>query len=139
MRYIIFVLTLAVIGCSTEKKETTSAVEQSADEGGELSPEKFQDKLQSEPDAVLLDVRTPDETAEGVIAGATLLNFKDDDFEQRIDSLAKDKTYFVYCASGGRSGKASSLMKEKGFHHVYTLEGGLTTWKEKGLPIAIQK
>lgn len=100
-----------------------------------LAPEAFHAKLDSIPGAVLLDVRTPQETSQAVIQGATLLDFKAADFEQQLAGLDKSKTYFVYCAAGGRSAKAGELMKEKGFTTVYTLEGGINAWAEKGFPI----
>ena len=40
----------------------------------------------------------------------------------------KNKTYFVYCHSGNRSGNACNLMSEMGFEHLYNLSGGLTKW-----------
>lgn len=78
--------------------------------------------------AVILDVRTPEEYAAGHIPHAILINYNAPDFAARIDSLNKNKTYLVYCAAGGRSAKASTMMSEKGFKDVYNLEGGFTQW-----------
>lgn len=78
--------------------------------------------------AVILDVRTPEEYSAGHIPHAILINYNAPDFSARIDSLSKNKTYLVYCAVGGRSAKASTMMTEKGFKDVYNLEGGFTQW-----------
>jgi phage shock protein E len=129
-RYSIFLFVL-LVACSTKENTNTSAgaVNES------LDPQAFKSKIEATPDGVVLDVRTPEEVAEGVIAEAKVIDYKNSDFDQQIESLDKEKPYFVYCASGGRSGKTASLMKEKGFKNVYSLEGGLTAWKEQGLEV----
>jgi len=120
--------------CSGEKKQAETAETTSAPAVLQsLEPQAFQAKLKETPDAVLLDVRTPEEIEQGKIPGAMPMNFKDGDFDTRLSALDKDKPYFVYCAVGGRSGKTVNLMKEKGFTKVYNLEGGFEAWKEKGL------
>lgn len=88
------------------------------------------DRLIKEENAIVMDVRTPAEVNEGIIKGATVFyDFQASDFEQRIATLDKTKTYIVYCRSGRRSASATELMKGKGFEHVYNLEGGITGWK----------
>ncbi len=70
-------------------------------------PKTFKDKVASAgANAVLLDVRTPEEVAEGIIPGAVNIDFRAPDFAEKIAELDKDKTYFVYCKVGGRSAKA---------------------------------
>lgn len=80
-------------------------------------------------DAVLLDLRTPDEFAEGYIAGAENVNFYDDTFKDQLQAMPRDKTYLIYCRSGGRSGRVAKLMAELGFERVYDLKGGMIAWK----------
>jgi phage shock protein E len=130
MRYSIF-LFLLLVACST--KENTKASQDAINES--LAPQAFKSKIEATPDGVVLDVRTPEEVAQGVISGAKVIDFKGSDFEQQIETLDKTKPYFVYCASGGRSGKAATMMTEKGFKQVYSLEGGTTAWKEQGLEL----
>ena len=100
-----------------------------------LAPGAFDDALKADSAIVLLDVRSPEEAAAGFIEGAENMNFNDESFSSSLDSLDHSKKYFVYCASGKRSGKATDLMKEKGFQNVTTLEGGFNAWKETGLPV----
>lgn len=102
-----------------------------------LSPSDFNKRLQTEP-GVLIDVRTPNELKKGMIKNAVSLDIFRDDFEAEIDKLDKSKTYYVYCAAGGRSGEASELMQKKGFAHVIDLDGGFTKWKNEGLPVELK-
>ncbi len=80
----------------------------------------------------LIDVRTPDEYAEGYIEGAINIDFRDENFEERIAKVDKSKPVAVYCGRGGRSGKCSAYMKKAGFKKIYDLDGGITEWKFKG-------
>src|SRR5690625_2670426 len=56
----------------------------------------------TESNQVLLDVRTPEEFAEGHLPDAININLKSDKFEEIIDTLDKNKTYYVYCRSEER-------------------------------------
>lgn len=94
-----------------------------------LSAEEFAGRIGA-PNTVILDVRTPGETAGGVISGALELDYRAPGFAEEVAALDKDKTYLVYCASGGRSGKACEMMKEAGFKEVVNLKGGYRAWKE---------
>lgn len=96
---------------------------------------EFQQKMQTTKGFVLLDVRSPEEYAQGFIEGSTNVNFNNEDFQARIEALDKEATYFVYCAGGGRSSKAVNLMKDLKFKSVYELEGGYNGWKANGLPV----
>jgi rhodanese-related sulfurtransferase len=89
-------------------------------------------KVFTEQKAVLMDIRTPGEVNNGYIDGTEkFINFNDAKFEAELDKLDKNKTYIVYCASGGRSARASNLMVEKGFKNVYNLQGGIGAWTGK--------
>jgi len=79
-------------------------------------------------DIQLLDVRTPKEYEEGHIGDAILIDFLADDFKDKVQSLDKNKPVYLYCRSGGRSGKASKLLEELGFIEIYDLKGGYMAW-----------
>jgi rhodanese-related sulfurtransferase len=80
--------------------------------------------------AVVIDVRTPQEYAQGTIVEKPLnIDFYKDDFKQRLGELDKTKTYFLYCRSGNRSGQAMGMMRELGFKNVYDLNGGIKSWR----------
>lgn len=89
-----------------------------------LSAQEFIAKVKTTKDAQLLDVRTPQEWQAGKVASSNCINFNDANFAQQIQKLDKNKPVFVYCASGGRSGKATPILKEAGFKYIYNLTGG---------------
>jgi len=101
----------------------------------DLSPRVFDEKIHDTPDAVVLDVRTADEVAQGIIPNAISIDFYKDDFENQLKKLDKSKTYFVYCGSGVRSTKAINLMEELGFKKYYNLDGGMKAWKASGMKV----
>jgi phage shock protein E len=83
-------------------------------------------------EGIIIDVRTQDEYEQGSLQDALIgYNFSSGEFEEKLDSLDKDKTYYLYCASGNRSGKAARLMTEKGFKNVNNL-GGYSDLLEAG-------
>lgn len=99
-----------------------------------LAPAEAQELIAG-GDVAVLDVRTPEEFAEGHVAGATLIDFYAPDFAERIAALDRDATYVVYCRSGNRSSQATALMAERGFPAVSDVEGGVLAWEAAGLPL----
>jgi rhodanese-related sulfurtransferase len=89
-----------------------------------LEPKEFLTKFKATKDAQLLDVRTPEEVAEGALEGAQNINFYDTDFKDKLSKLDKNKPVFVYCRSGGRSGKCAQMCKDMGFKEIYDMKGG---------------
>lgn len=85
--------------------------------------------------AVVLDIRTPDEFAEGHLEGAINLDFYAADFADQIGALDRDARYVVYCRSDNRSGQAMDLFRELGFAEVYEIDGGVGAWVGAGLPV----
>ena len=129
-------LRLAVLLCISTFFFACNSLGQHPEEGGileNISNEVLAKELMDK--ALILDVRTPEETQLGIIEGATVINFHDDDFEAKIQLMEKSKPIVVYCASGGRSSQAASILAEQGFMEVYNLEGGLYGWQNEGLPV----
>ncbi|RZS96218.1 rhodanese-like domain-containing protein [Cecembia calidifontis] len=108
-----------------------------AQEGApKLSPDEFEVQAKKHKKKnVILDIRTPEEVAEGYIEGAKFVDFLGGNFETEIQKLDKKKTYYVYCRSARRTIPATEKMKELGFKKVYMLDGGLNNWIEKGKPL----
>ncbi|WP_062059839.1 rhodanese-like domain-containing protein [Aquimarina longa] len=96
-----------------------------------ITVEEMDSLLQMEK-VQLIDVRTPDEFAEGHIEGAINIDFRNKNFEELIIKVDKTKPVAVYCGTGRRSGKCSAYMKKAGFTKIYDLNGGITEWKYKG-------
>lgn len=83
-------------------------------------------------DLVILDVRTPEEFAEGHIDGATMIDFYSDDFADQIADLDPAVPYLLYCRSGNRSGQTTTLMADLGFGDVADIDGGILAWDQAG-------
>lgn len=85
--------------------------------------------------ALLLDVRSDGEWAEGHLEGAAYIPFASADFNQQLAALPKDRPVLVYCASGGRSAKAMQALNAAGHPEVYNLLGGIRAWEGAGNPV----
>lgn len=94
----------------------------------DISGAELRDLVSNTPDAVLLDVRTPEECAEGMIPNAINVNLMGPDFMEQVNGMDKSKTYFVICRSGGRSATACGAMAQNGFSKLYNLNGGMMFW-----------
>jgi len=94
-----------------------------------LTQDKWREVLDKSENAVILDVRTPQECSEGVIPNAIEIDILNpDSFMSEIEKLDKDKDYFIYCRSGNRSGQACNVMEQMGFNSTYNLLGGMLEW-----------
>lgn len=96
---------------------------------------EFREKLEKDS-GVVLDVRTQGEFNGGHVAGALQIDFLKPDFEEAVKQLDKEKIYYVYCRSGNRSTKATTLMKSLGFKNVFNVKDGIDNILKSGLPVA---
>jgi rhodanese-related sulfurtransferase len=96
-----------------------------------INPSMFNSKLKEISNKILIDVRTKPEFENGTIEDAINLDILNGDFESELVKLDKSKTIFVFCAKGGRSGKAAKLLEESGFKTIYDLKGGYSNWNLK--------
>lgn len=85
---------------------------------------------------VILDVRKSDDFLKEHITSAINIDFKSEDFSNKIDQLDKSKTYLVYCYGGFRSKNTMQLMEKKGFKKIYNMKGGIIKWRAKKLPLS---
>ena len=93
-----------------------------------ISQDEAMQMMQEQTDYLIVDVRRPDEFAEGHIAGA--INVPSDDITDEMPELLPDKeqTLLVYCRSGNRSKEASRKLADIGYTKVYEF-GGINTWE----------
>ncbi|PRY05706.1 phage shock protein E [Pontibacter ummariensis] len=115
----------AAWACAGPQQQPPVAVQQ-------LTPAEFIQERMSRK-TVLLDVRTPEEYATGHLDGAENSDFRGGAFAEEMKDWDKDKKYYLYCASGNRSGKAAEMMRQAGFKHIYNI-GGYPALKEAGVP-----
>ncbi|MEC8329693.1 MAG: rhodanese-related sulfurtransferase [Verrucomicrobiota bacterium] len=101
--------------------------------GEYLDPEEW-NQLISDPEVVTIDTRNDYEVKVGKFQGS--INPKTDDFsdfatfvdQQLIEH--KEKKIAMYCTGGIRCERSTAYLKEKGFHHVYHLKGGILKYLE---------
>lgn len=132
---------LAAIGlgsasCSAQGGQAANANEKAAPSDGiiVLAPQAFIEQAKADASAIILDVRTAKEYAEGHLADAQNIDFLDTKaFKKGIKKLDKSHTYYVYCRSGRRSHGACLTMQKQGFK-VFDMEGGILNWTKLGLP-----
>lgn len=89
-----------------------------------------------EPDLLLVDVRNPGETAQGVIPGAREMPLPV--LTGSMADLEPTAPVVVYCASGYRSTVAASVLRAAGFDDVSDLVGGFGAWQSAGLPLSVR-
>lgn len=121
--YLLLII-FAFISCDAQQKKGTEL----------LPPAQFAKEMAKDK-GQLIDVRTPKEYKAGHLDGATNIHLYDQDFNERINRLDKNKTVYVYCKAGGRSAEAVESLKLNGFQHVVELEGGTDAWTEEGKPL----
>ncbi len=100
-----------------------------------LSAEKFKTGIAEDKNVILIDLRTPDEIKKGYIKGALQIDYLSKDFDKQMGKLDKNKTYYIYCQSGGRSGDCAEYMEKQGFKKVYNLEKGFSGWEKSGFAV----
>lgn len=81
----------------------------------------------------VLDVRTPQEFAEGHVPGAK--NISHDQLAARLGEVPRDKDVVLYCHSGRRAGLAADVLKANGYTRLSHLEGDMQGWVAKGRPL----
>jgi rhodanese-related sulfurtransferase len=81
----------------------------------------------------VIDVRTPSEYAQGHISGA--INVPIDTLPNGAESLP-DGQILTACGSGGRAGRAATLLLLSG-REAFSIEGGTKAWQAAGLPVHI--
>ncbi|HVM05470.1 MAG TPA: molybdopterin-synthase adenylyltransferase MoeB [Acidimicrobiales bacterium] len=85
-------------------------------------------------ESVVLDVREPDEYAQGAIPGA--VHLVRGHLEMQVEGKIPDKSkpVIVHCASGVRSAFAAKTLQDLGYTNVASLAGGFNRWKDEGRP-----
>ncbi|HLN94853.1 MAG TPA: rhodanese-like domain-containing protein [Flavobacterium sp.] len=95
----------------------------------DLSQQEWAERLATDTNPVILDVRTEDEWNDGYIPGALHIDiYKGQGFVYEVDQLDKERPYYVYCKAGGRSAQACAIMGQLGFTTTYNLVGGFSQW-----------
>ena len=97
-----------------------------------LSVNEFEAMLAEDASVQLVDVRTPEEFAEGHIGGALNIDWKADGFAEKAkELLAPERPVMVYCRSGRRSAESAAVLDGLGFQ-TFNLKGGILAWTAEG-------
>jgi len=126
----------------------------------QATPEQAYEELQSNPDAIYLDVRTPEEFAAGHPEGAWNIPVvffdpaggpaqANEDFVAVVQEHLSSETHLVVgCLSGGRSQRACTILESAGYAKLVNVQGGfggardragqvvVAGWRDVGLPVA---
>jgi phage shock protein E len=100
---------------------------------GMINPAEYVNQYQSNNTPhLLLDVRTPEEFADGHIAGA--VNIPLAELGNQLSQVPRDIPVIVYCRSGSRSAQAATLLRDSGYTNVLDM-GGIVAWVDAGYPV----
>ena len=121
---------LLAVGCGSDSDATGVTEAQST------APAVSQnDSVTSPVDTIIIDVRTPEEFAEGHLDGAVNLDVESGEFEAGLADLDPSASYAVYCRSGRRSALAADVMAQNGFDDVADLGSLEAAATSTGLPV----
>lgn len=93
--------------------------------------------LEQKKNVFLLDVRTPQEYAQGRMKGSVLIPINE--IERRVNEVPKNRPILVLCAVGSRSNLVAGFLVNKGYGEVYNLTDGLMGWYRNGFPLDIKR
>lgn len=119
------VVSFLFVSCKTEMNTTSNGSETAIQQMNVID---FKEAIASKR-IQLIDVRTPEEYAEGHIENAVNIDFLNETFEQKIQKIRKRKPVYIYCRSGGRSARAATAMEKLGFKKIIDLQGGFMAWE----------
>ena len=114
---------------SHDNSETRSSSSCSMSDYPSITVDQLAEKLKSNPDTVLIDVREPEEFAEASIAGSTLIPLGE--LPDRIAEVPREGEVLVHCKLGGRSARAVAFLQEQGITGATNVEGGIEAWLQR--------
>jgi len=129
--FAIMTLTVVLTSCSSDAMDSAAA---SMSQPVRVGVSEFAAMIDT-PGTQIIDVRTPEEFAEGHIKGAVNIPVESPDFLDNVSQLDPSRTYAVYCRSGNRSQGAVEGMASVGITNIYELESGTIGWTGEGLPL----
>ncbi len=98
-----------------------------------ITPTELQKLLASQPNVLLIDVRTPAEFSQVHVPQAR--NLPLGQFHAADVGVARDQPVYILCHSGGRAGKAADQLKSEGLEQAIVVEGGTQAWLDAGLAV----
>lgn len=99
----------------------------------EIDSDSLKKRIDSQEDLLLIDIRTAEEVAQGIIPDATHLPMHL--LPIRQSELPRDKDLVLYCRSGARSYHACQFLMQQGLDNAVNLRGGIIDWVRHGFAI----
>ncbi len=127
MRYLFNAIVVVMLFASVSCQQDTGEKKMN------LTATEVKQLIGTEQDLVILDVRTPYEFQEGHLEGAINIDYTSPDFEQEVAKLDTAATYLLYCKSGNRSSRATSVMASNNFKNLYNSTVGFDALKSAGI------
>ena len=90
-----------------------------------LNSKAFISDIKTKKNVVILDVRTAGEALKDKLENAIIIDLLSVNFKNKVKSLDKAKSYYIYCRSGNRSHQACQIMSNMGFPNITNLNGGI--------------
>lgn len=120
----VWILGVAACGAKTGASEVT-----------DIPAQRVLEVSRGEKAPLLLDVRTPEEYASGHVPGA--INIPHSEVQSRLAEIEpyREREVIVYCELGGRASIAAGILRAAGFEHVEHMQGDMSGWREKNLPV----
>ena len=100
---------------------------------GKVSIEQILKKLNKKQDCQIIDVREQHEYEKVHIKGAKLIPLSE--FDQKYQSIDKNKPIYLHCGVGGRATKAAEFLLACGYKNLFVIDGGIKAWIEAGYPV----
>ena len=99
-----------------------------------LAPPDLTNKI-NHHDALVIDLRDKPAFKEGhIVSAENIMPSEEDKIKKKLDK-AKGKPVVFVCNMGSSSGQVANKFKKQGYDQVFTLAGGITAWKNAGLPL----
>ena len=109
----------------------------SAGGAASISSQELVERLATQTELLVLDVRTAQEFHAGHVPGAR--NIPHTELPQRLAEVAEyqQKAVVVYCERGVRADAASKVLQAAGFANVRHLQGDMAAWRAQALPLTV--
>lgn len=109
---------------------------QTVRKGGKGASVNVQDAIQlaNREHGIFIDIRSPEQFKTGSIPQSR--NIPSADLESKAASLPKNKPIILVCDTGQKTGAAVGTLRKLGFERVVSIQGGLRSWTQDGLPLS---
>lgn len=122
---VLIILTIILFGCNPSNTQGVK----------KINTEEMEALIVKAQNLQIVDLRTPGEIEQGYIGNPVFINFSEGNLEEKLGKLDREKPIVIYCAAGGRSGKASKVIVSLGFKTMYDYIDGFNGWATANKPI----